>query len=85
MKKFMIDSNIFVGSFKGKKNIQKIIDLLLEEKSKNKCLCFTSYNILEEISFVLLKHFSGKGYWYLKNNKEKVRKHTNQIEIYLKF
>ncbi len=81
MAKFLVDSNIFIEAFKGNKDVQNIVDLLLSEDVRT----FISINSLEEIVFILIKAVSNSSYWDLKKNQDLVKNSLVQTKDYLDF
>ncbi len=67
MKKFIIDSNILIEFFKGNKKAKQLIDLIYAD-DKNEYLI--SIDIIEEVLYILVRYFSKKPYWELKNKPE---------------
>ena len=70
MKKFMIDSNVIIEFMKGSPKAIEIIDFIKQNKNNN---YYIAIDTLEEILYVLIKHFSKKSYWELKSNPEIVK------------
>ena len=64
MKKFIIDSNILIEFFKGNESAKKIIDIISTDYVNQ---YFLSIDTIEEILYILVRHFSKKPYWELKN------------------
>jgi len=71
MEKFIIDSNILIEFFKGNENAKKIIDVMSENRSNEYLL---SIDTIEEVLYILVRFFSKKPYWELKNNPELSKK-----------
>ncbi len=64
MKKFIIDSNILIEFFKGNKSAKEILDFISTDYVNQYLL---SIDTIEEILYILVRHFSKKSYWELKN------------------
>ncbi len=69
MKKFMIDSNVIIEFMKNSPEAVSIIKFIRQSDYK----CYITIDSIEEILYILLKHFSKKSYWDLKNNKDLTR------------
>ena len=65
MMKFMVDSNIIIEYMKNTPEAVKIINFI---KENDHFEYFITIDTLEEILYILLKHFSKNSYWELKNN-----------------
>jgi len=65
--KCLLDSNIFIEAFKGNKQASEILDLLVEYNGSVKA--YIPFNVLEEITFLLIKVLSREHYWNLKKEK----------------
>jgi len=76
MKKFMVDSNLLVEYFKGNENAKLIFEIISNDKTNYYLL---SVDTIEEILYILVRYFSKKPYWELKNNSEIVRDTYNSI------
>jgi len=72
MKKFMIDSNVIIEYMKNNYEAVKIINYI---KNNPNYEYYITLETIEEILYILLKHFSKKSYWDLKNNTE-LSKHS---------
>ena len=70
MRKFIIDSNILIEYFKGNEKAKGIVDITSNDKSNSYLI---SIDTLEEILYILVRHFSQKPYWELKNKPEKTK------------
>ena len=71
MKRFIIDSNILIEFFKGNKSAKQIIDLIYSDRNNEYLI---SIDTIEEILYILVRHFSKKPYWELKNKPEATKK-----------
>lgn len=67
MKKFIIDTNILVEYFKGNETAKEIIDIVSKDKINQYLL---SIDIIEEILYILVRHFSKKPYWEIKSKPD---------------
>ncbi|WP_457622466.1 PIN domain-containing protein [Persephonella sp.] len=76
MKKFMVDSNVIIEYMKNNPEAVSIINFVKNNPSYE---YYLTIDTLEEILYVLIKHFSKKSYWDLKNNPETVKDTYNKI------
>ena len=81
--KCLLDSNIFIEAFKGNKQASEILDLLVEYNDSVKA--YIPFNVLEEITFLLIKVLSREHYWNLKKDKSKVIEAFKEAKPYLEF
>ena len=76
MMKFMVDSNIIIEYMKNSPEAVKIINFI---KENDHFEYFITIDTLEEILYILLKHFSKNSYWELKNNWKLTKNIYNMI------
>ena len=67
---FLIDTNVLVEGIKG--NERELLELV-NENLDNYNFCIST-NVLEEVSYILLREFSGSSYWKLKKDKSLVKR-----------
>ncbi|RUM58588.1 MAG: hypothetical protein DSY60_01445 [Persephonella sp.] len=67
MKKYMVDSNIIIEYMKDNLKAVGVINFIKTNPNNE---YYITLDTLEEILYVLLKHFSKKSYWNLKNNPD---------------
>ena len=67
MKKFIIDTNIIVEYLKGNEIAKEIIDVISKDKTNQYLL---SIDTIEEILYILVRYFSKKPYWEIKDNPD---------------
>ncbi|WP_293448231.1 PIN domain-containing protein [Persephonella sp.] len=67
MKKFMVDSNVIIEYMKNNPEAIDIINFIKNNPSNE---YYLTLDTIEEILYILVKHFSKKSYWDLKNNPE---------------
>jgi len=77
MKKFMVDSNVIIEYMKGNPEAVNIVNFV---KSNPNNEYYLTLDAIEEILYVLVKHFSKKSYWDLKHNPN-IAKDTYKIVI----
>jgi predicted nucleic acid-binding protein len=66
----MIDSNLLIEYFKGNEQAKSIIEIISDNKANDYLL---SIDTIEEILYILVRYFSKKPYWELKNNPKIVK------------
>jgi len=81
--KCLLDTNIFVEAFKGQEEAQNLIELLIDNTDKFEI--YIPFNVVEEITFLLIKKTSKTDYWSLKKNKTLVKENFVKIKPYLEF
>ena len=63
MKKFMVDSNVIIEYMKSNPEAIDIINFIKNNPSNE---YYLTLDTIEEILYILVKHFSEKSYWDLK-------------------
>jgi len=76
MKKFMIDSNVIIEYMKNNPEAVNIISFIKKNPYNE---YYLTLDTIEEILYILVKHFSKKSYWDLKNNPEIVKNTYQKI------
>ncbi len=70
MKKFMVDSNVIIEYMKDNPEAVNIVNFIKNNPNNE---YYLTLDTIEEILYVLVRHFSKKSYWDLKNNPELVK------------